>query len=73
MDSSLDSSFADVDLLSIPSPMVIPQESQPQDENTTGEPVNEETNGEVIEQPGNILDNQVPTVSTSSPDLKQFP
>ena len=37
MESSLDSSFADVDLLSIPSPMVIQQESQSQDENTAGE------------------------------------
>ena len=73
MESSLDSSFADVDLLSIPSPVVIQQESQSQDENTAGELASEEIDDEVSEQPGNILDNQVPNVSTSSPDLKQFP
>ena len=72
MESSLDSSFADVDLLSIPSPVVIQQGSQSQDENITGEPVNEEINDEASEQQGNILDNQVPNVSTSSPDLKFF-
>ena len=73
MESSLDSSFADVDLLSIPSPVVIQQESQSQDENTAGELASEEIDDEVSEQPGNILDNQVPNVSTSSPDLKQNP
>ena len=73
MDSSLDSSFADVDLLSIPSPVVIQQESLLQDGNTAGEPADEEINGEASEQLGNILDNQVLHVSTSSPDLKQIP
>ena len=72
MESSLDSSFADVDLLSIPSPVVIQQESQSQDENTAGEPAGEDISDEVSEQQGNILDNQVPNVSTSSPDLKHF-
>ena len=71
MDSSLDSSFADVDLLSIPSPLVNQQESQSQEENTAGEPAAEVINDAMNEQQGNILDNQVPTVSTSSPDLKQ--
>ena len=70
MESSL-ISFADVDLLSIPSPVVIQQESQSQYENTAGELAGEEISDEVSEQQGNILDNQVPNVSTSSPDLKQ--
>ena len=71
MESSLDSSFADVDLLSIPSPVVIQQESQSQEENTAGEPAAEEITDDMNEQQGIILDNQVPSVSISSPDLKQ--
>ena len=73
MDSSLDSAFVDVDLLSIPSPVVNQQDTSAQDENVAGEPAGDEITDEGSEQQGNILDNQVPTVSTSSPDLKHFP
>ena len=65
---SLDSSMVDVDLLSIPSPVIVQQDGE-----VTS--VGEATSEDVIEQPQveNIMDNQVPDVSASSQDLKQFP
>jgi ribosomal protein L40E len=62
---SVEDSLADVDLMSLPSPvMVQPEEDEVSVDNTTQD---------VNEQPiiGNIMDNQVPDVPTSSLDLKQ--
>ena len=63
---SVDDSLVDVDLMSFPSPVAVQQD--------VDEVSVEDTVQEVNEQPltGNIMDNQVPDVPTSSLDLKQF-
>ena len=63
---SVDDSFGDVDLMSLPSPVMVQLEEDEVSVENTIQDVNEQP------QTGNIMGNQVPDVSASSLDLKHF-